>query len=573
MKRLLLAATMALMPAAAHAVVFFGPSPYLSIADIPAGFYDDGAPVFLEDFEDGSLDGGLTVDRGGPRNPGVFTDSVDADDGAIDGSGTAGRSLSAFSTTITIELPASVTAAGAVFTDGDGGLLFEAFDRTMVSLGVIGPVIAGDGERNGGTAEDLFFGVQNAGGIGAIRFSLLNARSSITELDHIQYGLAPSERQVSDVPAPASVLLLLSGLAAFAGFRRAGRRAAAICAAVVLAGCAGAATGGGTGIVGGIVKAPVVPDGDVAGSATDVTINLAIDPDPAVPGLALDAGDRIRVTLPKSFVFADPAGFPVMDFLGGPDCAPGRLKCSTVILLQGWPQHPVLPSFPPGEAKQYTVGYAPAENAVTVDILKPLDAAPLPGPGVKQIHLSLLGFRNPDVAGSYPIDVTVRRADGGLRAAGQGVAQIRPAVAPSLNVVSIFDENGGAPPNPNTIYQTAEPGAQTPLAWDFLVWDGDGRAFDGLAVTQISPAKGVLTRAGEVVGEIVLTAPDGASDQTIRGGPAIRLAREPVFNGPFETGRLTVRFTAGSVPGRYTATLSLIGGNSVTHVVDVPAGS
>ena len=46
----------------AHAApIFFGPTPYLSSADIPAGFYAGGSPTALEDFEDGVINFGLTT--------------------------------------------------------------------------------------------------------------------------------------------------------------------------------------------------------------------------------------------------------------------------------------------------------------------------------------------------------------------------------------------------------------------------------------------------------------------------------------------------------------------------------
>ncbi|MGB6363505.1 MAG: hypothetical protein WBG64_12625, partial [Thermoanaerobaculia bacterium] len=42
-------------------------------------------------------------------------------------------------------------------------------------------------------------------------------------------------------------------------------------------------------LVASVVKAPVTPDGDVAGAITDVVVNLDISPDPAVAGRSLPA--------------------------------------------------------------------------------------------------------------------------------------------------------------------------------------------------------------------------------------------------------------------------------------------
>lgn len=56
-------------PLAFGVPVFFGPSPYLSAADIPVGLYASG-PTFLETFEDGTLGGGITASAGAVIRPG-----------------------------------------------------------------------------------------------------------------------------------------------------------------------------------------------------------------------------------------------------------------------------------------------------------------------------------------------------------------------------------------------------------------------------------------------------------------------------------------------------------------------
>ena len=77
----------------AQALEFFGPTPYLSVADTPSGFAS-GA-MDLEDCEDGMVNPRLTTSAT-IIPPGGITDSVDADDGAIDGSGLGGHSLFGF---------------------------------------------------------------------------------------------------------------------------------------------------------------------------------------------------------------------------------------------------------------------------------------------------------------------------------------------------------------------------------------------------------------------------------------------------------------------------------------------
>lgn len=188
--------------------VWFGPTPYLSSADIPANFYQGGSPIGLEDFEDGSLDFGITVTGGNPMlivSPGEFTDSVDGDDGAIDGYGLEGHSYYSFpgTTGVTFTFASPVTAAGIVWTDGLGGATFEAFGAGMTSLGTIGPVSIADGNFFGGTAEDRFFGVQDMAGIYAIKLS--NDGAGGIEVDHVQFGIA-------SVPEPATMLLLGTGI-------------------------------------------------------------------------------------------------------------------------------------------------------------------------------------------------------------------------------------------------------------------------------------------------------------------------------------------------------------------------
>ncbi|WP_447978541.1 PEP-CTERM sorting domain-containing protein [Candidatus Nitrospira bockiana] len=201
-----------------------GPTPYLSFADSPF----NGLPFgyfHLETFEDHALNTpGVTGSPGGVTSivfgPSIH-DSVDADDGLIDGSGLNGDSYFhspgsqgvtfAFDQTVLGSLP---THAGIVWTDGAGTTLFEAFDASNVSLGTIGPVAIADGSFNGETAEDRFFGWVHAGGISKIVIS--NASGGI-EVDHLQYG--GGVNGPAPVPEPSAWLLLASGLAGLAACR------------------------------------------------------------------------------------------------------------------------------------------------------------------------------------------------------------------------------------------------------------------------------------------------------------------------------------------------------------------
>lgn len=211
--------------APAHAATpafFFTDTPYLSAADVPAGFYAGGAPAFLEDFEDGSLGGQLVGSGGGIIVAGAFDglrDSVDGDDGTLDGtcgpqgSRACGSWFDSAGQAVTYtytgaELP---TAFGVVWTDGSSGVTLTAFDGNGVEIGAITRSGFVDTSFGSTTAEDRFFGVTYAGGIGAIRITTIGA----VELDHVQYGtMAP-------VPEPpAWALLAAGGLLAAARLRR-----------------------------------------------------------------------------------------------------------------------------------------------------------------------------------------------------------------------------------------------------------------------------------------------------------------------------------------------------------------
>ena len=170
-----------------------GPSPYLQASDSPlsGGRY---SYFYLENFEDHLLNvPGVTTSSGGVTSvvfgPAIH-DSVDADDGVIDGSGLQGDSYFSFDGSGGIKftfnsgtLGSLPTDAGIVWTDGAGTTTFEAFDQNGVSLGVIAPVSIADGSFNGETAEDRFFGVNNPGGVSAIFIS--NSSGGI-EVDHLQ---------------------------------------------------------------------------------------------------------------------------------------------------------------------------------------------------------------------------------------------------------------------------------------------------------------------------------------------------------------------------------------------------
>jgi hypothetical protein len=178
---------------ATAADTFLGPSEYLGFGDSPF----DGLSFeyfFLEDFESGqwSVPGvGLGGD-GQILGPGSLTDSVDEDDGLIDGSGLEGHSLFAHGnvdfTFDEQELGALPTHVGIVWTDGASGrnTFFEAFDAAGLSLGTLGPFTFGDASNAGTTVDDRFLGIIHDGGIAAVVVHY--PVSAGIEVDHLQYG-------------------------------------------------------------------------------------------------------------------------------------------------------------------------------------------------------------------------------------------------------------------------------------------------------------------------------------------------------------------------------------------------
>jgi hypothetical protein len=165
---------------------YAGPYEYLSAAD---NYFPLATPGFcLETFEDGTLDPVGVTGNGTILTPGGLTDSVDGDDGSIDGSGNGGHSYYSgdgqTGITFTFDpqraggLP---TQAGMTWTDGEGTTTFEAFDQNGASLGTL-PRDHADGSASGTTGEDRFYAVSNAGGISAIK--LTNTSGGI-EVDHL----------------------------------------------------------------------------------------------------------------------------------------------------------------------------------------------------------------------------------------------------------------------------------------------------------------------------------------------------------------------------------------------------
>lgn len=173
----------------------YGPMPYLSQADSPFDQSLTDSNFWLEDFEDSQLDvPGVSASAGSVRNPGSLTDSVDADDGTIDGDGRLGHSylvrpqgITQLTFTFdTLALGGLPSEAGLVSTGGEHLLTVDFLDAAGNLIARLQDDFTKP--QSGETSDDRFLGLTYAGGIRAIRITHPGTGNSAFEIDHLQFG-------------------------------------------------------------------------------------------------------------------------------------------------------------------------------------------------------------------------------------------------------------------------------------------------------------------------------------------------------------------------------------------------
>jgi hypothetical protein len=213
---------LALTAAPGHAAATFtAPTPYLQASDNPLTAAVNWQ--HLETLIDGAVNTpGLSVSGGVAAGVSVWADTVDADDGAVDGQGVVGQSwYSNGLNYLTFSFDAGALGGlpnqvGLVFTDIGAPYLYgwaemKVFDADGALVGSDGFMHNFDGSALSNVGDDRFLGATYSGGIGSITVGFAN--SSDWEVDHIYYAQAP-------VPENGTLGLMAAGLLAVGGLAR-----------------------------------------------------------------------------------------------------------------------------------------------------------------------------------------------------------------------------------------------------------------------------------------------------------------------------------------------------------------
>lgn len=211
-------------PLAANATLI-DPVPYTLFAGSPSAraLFDCFELEYLEQCLLNASD--ALASHGIASRPAGLSDWLDTGRGSTSGSGNSGHiwyfnGVSSITFTFSAALLGALpNHAGLVWTDagfdnvrkGFDSVLFEAFDTANNLLGIIGPSALGDGLFAGQTAEDRFFGITSASGIGSVRISLLH--STEQGLDKLQYDFTKFAQDAADVDLATMLAVLVVGRA------------------------------------------------------------------------------------------------------------------------------------------------------------------------------------------------------------------------------------------------------------------------------------------------------------------------------------------------------------------------
>lgn len=330
-----------------------------------------------------------------------------------------------------------------------------------------------------------------------------------------------------------------------------------------------------------VVRARITADGNVAGRRTDFLINLGVPFDNS-PGWTLPEGHRFEVILPPEFAndleftnFKTGETGPVTTdtVFTSNSCTIGNFFCNTGVFVQGWPQRPIVNVLPPSNlgspddfeytTEVYMLSNGDNENHFVFDAKQDVGpgSAP-PGPGIKQIHMILPGFSNPDVSVNTDFPITVRETrlgEGGeveVLRVGSAPFTIVPEIQPSINLTSIYD-----PTRTNTVFQQISPGEQ-PAQYEFFVWDGEGGAYEGVTISGTD----VLNGQQDKIGRVNVTGPEGASGLSLASlAPSAALEGGDIFfHQP--TARLSAQVSIDDLPGDYVTTIEIFAQDQLGQV-------
>ena len=259
---------------------------------------------------------------------------------------------------------------------------------------------------------------------------------------------------------------------------------------------------------------PMVSTGLAARHPFEAWLVFDRSPDPAVPGYAVPAGARVRLTFPKEFT---------------PMASDPHLEGA---LLYGWPQGAIPVPFSVTQDKS-------DPRSVVVRIDQPIPVDPPERPGLKAIHVRTAEL-NPSGPGDFPIAIEFIDA-GALSGTTSVVAHI--TAQPVPNVAAFNHLHQGRDED----FQRVRAGDEALLPIDFLVTLPE-ESRSSISITPVADGSLSILSDGKPIGSI-----------TTQGVPVTLIPR--AFGPGFaRLGIIEVRARSGTKPGAAQIVASLVGG-------------